>query len=135
MGIRYFGLLGGGADHYTKTEEACGGNGETCRCGNISSATLPFRVDFWDGLAPAHALWDNTTYDAFQYTARAVELVEQHDVAQPFFLYWAPHKVHSPPSNHDVWHSPLSLCKDGARHRDLRCVLHPAPSGAPARCN
>lgn len=92
----YFGLLGGGADHYTKTEEACGGDGENCKCDNISSTQLPFRVDFWDGLAPAHALWDNTTYDAFQYTARAVELVEQHDPAQPFFLYWAPHKVHSP---------------------------------------
>ena len=48
-------------------------------------------------LQPARALWDNTTYDAFQYTARAVELVERHDpAAQPFFLYWAPHKVHSP---------------------------------------
>lgn len=92
----YFGLLGGGADHYTKTEEACGGDGETCRCKNLSSTKLPFRVDFWDGLAPAHALWDNTTYDAFQYTSRAVELVEQHDLTRPFFLYWAPHKVHSP---------------------------------------
>jgi arylsulfatase A-like enzyme len=92
----YFGLLGGGADHYTKTEEACGGDGENCKCNNMSSTQLPFRVDFWDGLAPAHALWDNTTYDAFQYTARAVGLVEQHDPTAPFFLYWAPHKVHSP---------------------------------------
>jgi hypothetical protein len=33
----YFGLLGGGADHYTKTEEACGGDGENCSCGSRSS--------------------------------------------------------------------------------------------------
>ena len=27
----FFGLLAGGADHYTKTLEACGGSGENCR--------------------------------------------------------------------------------------------------------
>ena len=92
----YFGLLGGGADHYTKTEEACGGDNHTCSCGNLSSSTLPFRVDYWDGLAPAKALWDSTTYDAYAYAARAVKMVEEHDSTKPFFLYWAPHKVHSP---------------------------------------
>ena len=96
----FFGLLAGGADHYTKTIEACGGIGpdgpEKCTCGNHSSNALPFRVDFFDGLAPAKALWDSTTFDAYQYAARAVEIVDSHDVAAPFFLYWAPHKVHSP---------------------------------------
>jgi hypothetical protein len=31
-----------------------------------------------------------------QFGARAVELVEEHNMSQHFFLYWAPHKVHSP---------------------------------------
>ena len=98
----FFGLLAGGADHYTKTLEPCGGASnaagemENCTCGKHSSATLPFRVDFTDGTTPAKKLWDTTTYDAYQFGARAVELVEQHDTATPFFLYWAPHKVHSP---------------------------------------
>jgi hypothetical protein len=94
----FLGLLGGGSDHYTKTEEACGGinSAGNCSCGNYSSNRLPFRVDYFDGEAPAHALWDQTTYDAYQFTARAVELVNAHDPTEPFFLYWAPHKVHSP---------------------------------------
>lgn len=92
----FFGLLAGGADHYTKTLEACGGDNETCTCGSHKSSTLPFRVDFFDGHAPQKALWDTTTYDAYQYAARAVEIVEAHDTTTPFFLYWAPHKVHSP---------------------------------------
>ena len=49
-----------------------------------------------DGDAPAKELWDETTCDAYQFGARAVKLVEQHDATQPFFLYWAPHKMHSP---------------------------------------
>eukprot|EP00041_Stephanoeca_diplocostata_P031016 m.953623 g.953623 ORF g.953623 m.953623 type:complete len:543 (-) comp23871_c1_seq11:3532-5160(-) len=44
----YFGLLGGGADHYNKVEEA----GSTT-CANFSSNQLPFRVDFFDGDKPA----------------------------------------------------------------------------------
>jgi hypothetical protein len=92
----FFGLLGGGADHFNKVEEACGGDGVNCSCGSHTSTTLPFRVDFFDGLAPAKSLWDTTTFDAFQYSARAGEIVAQHDATKPFFLYWAPHKVHSP---------------------------------------
>ena len=94
----FFGLLAGGADHYNNALEACGGDGERCRCkgSNHSSTKLPFRIDFTDGDAPAKELWDETTYDAYQFGARAVKLVEQHDATQPFFLYWAPHKVHSP---------------------------------------
>lgn len=92
----FFGLLAGGADHYTKTLEACGGDGEKCTCANYSSTTLPFRVDFFDGTEPAKTLWDTTTYDAYQYSARAVEVVQAHDVTKPFFLYWAPHKVDFP---------------------------------------
>lgn len=94
----FLGLLAGGADHYNNALEACGGDGENCTCrgSNHSSTTLPFRIDFTDGTAPAKDLWDETTYDAYQFGARAVKLVEEHDAAKPFFLYWAPHKVHSP---------------------------------------
>ena len=92
----YLGLLGGGADHFTKTEEACGGDGMPCSCGNLTSSTLPFRVDLFKDLAPATDLWDNHTFDAYMYSAHADALVAAHDVSKPFFLYWAPHKVHSP---------------------------------------
>ena len=93
----YLGLLGGGSDHFDKT--LCvgphGGLGSLCPCAN-TAATYPFRVDYTDGDKPAKSLWDNTTYDAYQFSARAVQLVEAHDVTTPFFLYWAPHKVHAP---------------------------------------
>lgn len=35
-------------------------------------------------------------YDAYQFGARAVQVVEQHNTSKNFFLYWAPHKVHGP---------------------------------------
>ncbi len=97
----FFGLLAGGADHYTKALEACGGDGVNCSCGNITSDKLPFRIDFYDAPngapgGPATQIWDATTYDAYAYSARAASLVANHDTSSPFFLYWAPHKVHSP---------------------------------------
>lgn len=75
--------VGGGADHYTKVEEA-----GSMTCANITAKTLPFRVDFFDGDNPAKDLWDNITYDAYQYTQRAVDIVHAHNVSTPFFLYW-----------------------------------------------
>lgn len=94
----FFGLLAGGADHYNKALEACGGEGANCSCGSRHSTALPFRIDMWDSRegGPAKELWDETTFDGYQYAARAVELVQTHDRSRPFFLYWAPHKVHSP---------------------------------------
>ena len=50
-----------------------------CPCGpnpNKSAPLLPYRVDYWDGEGPAHSLWDNHTYDAYQFGARAVKLVQ-----------------------------------------------------------
>lgn len=50
------GYLSGECDHYTQME---GGH-----------------VDLWDTKAPAYG--KNGTYGGFQYSARAVEVVEQH---------------------------------------------------------
>lgn len=112
----FFGLLGGGADHYTKQEEA-----GQMQCGNITGKSLPFRIDFFDGHAPATGLWDTTTYDAYQYAQRAVDLVNAHDKSKPFFLYWAPHKVHSPIQAPDEFlkHYPLDpdgTCQSAPEH-------------------
>ena len=89
----FFGLLAGGADHYNKALEACGGDGHNCSCGNISSTTLPFRIDYYDAPhgapgAPAKDLWDDHTFDAYAYSDRAGSLVAAHDTASPFFPYW-----------------------------------------------
>ena len=70
-----------------------------CPCGpnpNATAPPLPYRVDYWDGEGPAHALWDDRTYDAYDYGSRAVQIVQEHNTSENFFLYWAPHKVHSP---------------------------------------
>ena len=96
----YLGLLGGGSDHFTK--ELClgpVGDGTLCPCEAPSAngtAHRPFRIDYTDGALPAAGLWDSTTYDAFQFGARASELVAAHDGTAPFFLYWATHKIHAP---------------------------------------
>jgi hypothetical protein len=76
----FFGLLAGGADHYNKALEACGGDGHNCSCGNISSTALPFRIDYYDAPhgapgAPAKDLWDDHTFDAYAYSDRAGSLV------------------------------------------------------------
>ena len=99
----YLGLLGGGSDHFDKTLCVPGssshGLNSLCPCGpnpNTTAPPLPYRVDFWDGEGPAHGLWDTTTYDAYQYGARAVRLVQEHNLSKSLFLYWAPHKVHGP---------------------------------------
>ena len=93
----FFGLLAGGADHYNNALEACGGDGMECPCGNLTSNRLPFRIDLWESTTPATAVWDNTTYDAYAFSQRAEHLVHTYTPDQgPFFLYWAPHKVHSP---------------------------------------
>ena len=98
----YLGLLGGGSDHFQKTLCVPGSGHDLnslCPCGpnpNKSAPLLPYRVDYWDGDGPAHSTWDNHTYDAYDFGARAVQLVQAHNASQNFFLYWAPHKVHAP---------------------------------------
>ena len=54
------------------------------------------RHDLWEGDAPATTAVPKMVYSADIYTARAVELVEAHPVATPFFLYFAIQNVHSP---------------------------------------
>jgi hypothetical protein len=63
---------------------------------NTTAPPYPYRIDYWDGEGPAHSLWDNHTYDSYQFGARAVQLVEVHDMSKNFFLYLATHKAHGP---------------------------------------
>ena len=79
---------------------------------------LPFNIDLTNGAHPATSLWDETTYDAYTFGARATTLVEEHDPRQPFFLYWAPHKVHAPlqaPAEFLV-HYPIAAGKKKSAH-------------------
>eukprot|EP00035_Acanthoeca_spectabilis_P008980 m.161022 g.161022 ORF g.161022 m.161022 type:complete len:318 (-) comp14568_c0_seq5:674-1627(-) len=71
------GYLSGECDHYTQME---GGH-----------------VDLWDTKVPAYG--KNGTYGGFQYSARAVEVVEQHAAKNgdaPLFLYVPWQNTHSP---------------------------------------
>ena len=106
----YLGLLTGGSDHYRKTlcvpESTDHSIHSLCPCadpnstrstpGQVPGVDFPWRVDYHDGAGPATALWDNHTYDAYQYGARAETLIRNHDPTKRLFLYWAPHKAHSP---------------------------------------
>ena len=68
------GYLGGAEDHYTQEES--GG------------------VDLWSQLEPAYG--QNGTYSGYLYTDRMVQVVQQHDQAQPLFLYAAFQDCHAP---------------------------------------
>jgi len=70
----HIGFLKGGEDHFTQ------------RSGPA--------VDLWQGRGPAFGR--NGTFSTFIYAGRAVELIEAHDPAVPFFLYLPFHVTHTP---------------------------------------
>eukprot|EP01121_Diplochlamys_sp_Union-15-3_P009056 TRINITY_DN2445_c0_g1_i1.p1 TRINITY_DN2445_c0_g1~~TRINITY_DN2445_c0_g1_i1.p1 ORF type:complete len:443 (-),score=61.04 TRINITY_DN2445_c0_g1_i1:83-1411(-) len=41
-------------------------------------------------------LYDNHTYNGYLLTDRAIDLIENHNPTNPFFLYFAPENVHTP---------------------------------------
>jgi arylsulfatase I/J len=64
-------------------------------------------VDFWDTVGPAFGQNNSLAcsqanqaagceYEDAKFTRRVLEIVAQHDPAQPLFLFWAPHSVHVP---------------------------------------
>ena len=53
-----------------------------------------YPVDFWLDNGPAYG--KNGSYGAYTFTAHAVEVVLNHDVSTPFFLYMAYQNTHTP---------------------------------------
>ena len=88
-----FGFLVGGEDHYTQ---------DASWSTNCSEVGVHMgSKDLWDnGKAAVGRTGQNKTddahYNGFAFADRAVQLIEQHDPATPFFLYYALHNTHSP---------------------------------------
>ena len=74
------GFLGGGENHMNE---------------RVGCAT-----DFWKNLAPDSR---NGTYDAYHYKNDLTEIITNHDLSQPFFLYLPLHNVHTPLQAPDEW--------------------------------
>ena len=67
------GFLSGGEDHFTQ-QASCA-------------------VDFWKNLAPDTR---NGSYDAYMYRKDLTDIITNHDISKPFFLYLPLHNVHAP---------------------------------------
>jgi len=52
--------------------------------------------DMWHDLAPGTDVVPKIFYSANFYAERATEIIESHDVKDPFFMYYAIQNVHSP---------------------------------------
>jgi arylsulfatase B len=83
-------------DYWNQTVKA-----QTCRNGSV------FPVDLWRTAAPAFGAnnsWacsqanqePGCVYEDAKFTARVLEIINNHDPATPLFLFWAPHAVHVP---------------------------------------
>eukprot|EP00040_Diaphanoeca_grandis_P044585 m.12819 g.12819 ORF g.12819 m.12819 type:complete len:654 (+) comp9463_c0_seq1:180-2141(+) len=92
-----FGYLSGAEDHYAQTRDG--------------------QVDFWRNTQPA---WgeNGTDYNTFMYTREILNIIDNHDVAVPLYIYMAYQNVHGPlqvPSNYtDLYPSvdyvPRKMC-------------------------
>ena len=81
-----------GGDHFTQLSGQC-----SCPCSGNCSGTERQNtqcVDLWQGKAPAFA--SNGTFTGYIYTSRSVELIQQHPVSSPLFLYLAYQCTHAP---------------------------------------
>ena len=68
------GFLSSGEDHMTEIAGKCA-------------------VDYWKNLAPDTR---NGTYDAYTYRKDLTDIIKQHDISKPLFLYLPLHNVHAP---------------------------------------
>lgn len=78
-------------DYWNQTELTCNGT---------------FVTDYWNNSSPAYgrnSSWacsqtsqQGCEYEDAKFTAAVMSILEAHDPAQPFFLFWAPHSVHVP---------------------------------------
>lgn len=91
----HVGYLNGAENyHYGCATATAGGSGHpsaTC-----SADPSVGRHDLWEDEGPAVEAVPKVVYSADFYTARAVELVEKHPSATPFFMYFAIQNVHAP---------------------------------------
>lgn len=78
-----YGLLSGGHDHITQE--------------NPGQGCVP-TVDLWDSrtCGPFQCPVRNGTYEPYLLNEAALAVVEAHDPADPLYLHFTPHMVHSP---------------------------------------
>ena len=87
-------LNGAESYHYgCATATAAGSGHPSAAC---SADPTVGRHDLWEDDGPAVEAVPKVVYSADFYTARAVELVEKHPSATPFFIYFAIQNVHAP---------------------------------------
>eukprot|EP01047_Picozoa_sp_COSAG01_P046138 COSAG01_NODE_4307_length_5145_cov_9.287299_6_plen_229_part_00 len=90
------GYLAGGEDYYTKVAE-----GSACKTATVQP------IDFWENAAPANKSEYLSTYSAFIFAERAVQIISSHSsglqagasattAARPLLLYLAMQSVHWP---------------------------------------
>ncbi|CAH2297269.1 arylsulfatase B [Pelobates cultripes] len=99
----YFGYLTGGEDYYS--HQRCYEN----KTLNISRCALDLR----DGEAAATAYLNK--YSTHLFTERAVDLIANHQIEKPLFLYLAYQSVHAPLEVPEPYAQPYAFIKDKNR--------------------
>ncbi len=71
-------------------------------------------VDFWDTGKPAHELngTGEDNYEEALFRDRVLGIINNHDIATPLFLYYAPHLVHDPYQVPDRYLAKFSFIDD-----------------------
>eukprot|EP00448_Togula_jolla_P010811 CAMPEP_0170606214 /NCGR_PEP_ID=MMETSP0224-20130122/20389_1 /TAXON_ID=285029 /ORGANISM="Togula jolla, Strain CCCM 725" /LENGTH=539 /DNA_ID=CAMNT_0010931273 /DNA_START=74 /DNA_END=1690 /DNA_ORIENTATION=+ len=99
----FFGILTGGANHYTQRSDGL--------CDWGGPAVL------YDGESPAQGV-NGTVYSDAAFTARAVEVINNHNFAEPLFLFLSLVNPHRP------WQAPPSfLPENGFFQRDIYLAM------------
>ncbi|KAM8960843.1 arylsulfatase B [Pelodytes ibericus] len=99
----YFGYLTGGEDYYS--HERC----YEIKALNITRCALDFR----DGEAAATAYWNK--YSTHIFTEQAVDLIANHQIKKPLFLYLAFQSVHAPLEVPENYVEPYSFIQNKNR--------------------
>lgn len=84
-----YGFLVGGEDHYS--QDASWSVNCSTRSVDLSRNGSPCFGQTGDG-----KVLDDAKYNGFRFTAEAVEIIMNHTVSTPMFMYFAVHNTHSP---------------------------------------
>ncbi|KAM9330136.1 arylsulfatase B-like [Gastrophryne carolinensis] len=101
----YFGYLSGGEDYYSHE-----------RCYGIAALNKTVcALDFREGEAPAKGY--DQKYSAHLFTARAVDLITNHEPEKPMFLYLPFQSVHEPLQVPEKYVEPYTFIQDKNRRQ------------------